>query len=98
VTVTAEEEGLAWLKWKFDNHGAIGKAEMTVNRKTSGVACFYRTSPLNVSTENFRDDYVYLPVPLKKGENTVSLTFSASKIFLDAEPEILFVSDAHRDA
>ncbi len=98
VTVTAEEAGLAWLKWKFDNHGAIGKAEMTVNRKTSGVACFYRTSPLNVSTENFRDDYVYLPVPLKKGENTVSLTFSASKIFLDAEPEILFVSDAHTDA
>lgn len=94
VTVTAEEAGLAWLKWKFDNHGSIGKAELTINRKSSGVACFYRTSPASVAEADFHEDYVYLPVPLKKGENTVSLVFSASKIYLDPEPEILFVSDA----
>ena len=95
VTVTAEEAGLAWLKWKFDNHGSIAKAELTINRKSSGTAYFYRTSPASVAGADFHEDCVYLPVPLKKGENTVSLVFSASKLYLDPEPEILFVSDAH---
>ncbi len=81
INSTTDKE--VYLKIRFANeNGSITDLPLVINGRKYATAAVYKT---NAADNMENADYMYIPIVLSEGENTVSTTFSGSLTIYSAE-------------
>jgi hypothetical protein len=83
MDVTSESEKEIYLKVTFRNpSSAILDVAITVNGRVYASGGFYKTAKDTAGMK--QADFIYLPIILKNGENTVKLDLANNRVYIDS--------------